>query len=84
MQPTSCTRLRCCDALHADCCLRGKQSISEHPGRMPNTFNQWHTHRQPANVRHLARVAPLAGTASDNLATIKRQLYPLITELVDG
>ena len=32
----------------------------------------------------IARVAPLAGTASDNLATIKRQLYPLITELVDG
>ena len=32
----------------------------------------------------IARVAPLASTASDNLATIKRQLYPLITELVDG
>ena len=32
----------------------------------------------------IARVAPLAGTAGDNLATIKRQLYPLIAELVDG
>ncbi len=32
----------------------------------------------------MVRVAPLAGTAGDNLATIKRQLYPLITGLVDG
>ena len=32
----------------------------------------------------IARVAPLAGTAGENLATIKRQLYPLIAELVDG
>ena len=27
MQPTSCTRLRRRDALHAACCLRGEQSI---------------------------------------------------------
>ena len=32
----------------------------------------------------IARVAPLAGTAGDNLATIKRQLYPLVAELADG
>ncbi|MEM9465536.1 MAG: enoyl-CoA hydratase-related protein [Actinomycetota bacterium] len=32
----------------------------------------------------MARVAPLAVTAGDNLHTIKRQLYPLIAELVDG
>lgn len=32
----------------------------------------------------IARVAPLVGTAGDNLHTIKRQLYPLIAELVDG
>ncbi len=31
----------------------------------------------------IARVAPLAGTAGANLHTIKRQLYPLIAELVD-
>ena len=32
----------------------------------------------------IGRVAPLAGTAGANLHTIKRQLYPLIAELVDG
>ncbi|MEM9204112.1 MAG: enoyl-CoA hydratase/isomerase family protein [Actinomycetota bacterium] len=32
----------------------------------------------------IARVAPLAGTAGDNLHTIKRQLYPLVAELVDA
>lgn len=32
----------------------------------------------------IARVAPLAGTAGANLATIKRQLYPLIAEIADG
>ncbi len=32
----------------------------------------------------IARVAPLAGTAGDNLTTIKRQLYPLVAELADG
>lgn len=30
----------------------------------------------------IARVAPLAGTAGDNLQLIKRQLYPLIAELL--
>ena len=32
----------------------------------------------------IARVAPLAGTAGDNLTTIKRQLYPLVAELADA
>ena len=32
----------------------------------------------------IGRVAPLAVTAGGNLHTIKRQLYPLIAELVDG
>ncbi len=32
----------------------------------------------------IARVAPLASTAGGNLHTIKRQLYPMIAELVDA